>query len=142
MVDKVAIIRTARRRNEKRSRNGGGDDGQCAYLKSRFIQFCRRRTLMQNGRQRAAGLPACVPRTISRQKDCSCLGRNAGLAVFARAFSALINEVSVTSGGPRSLARSLTPFISWSWSVQSGRYYADSSCVSDFSAGDFPLSAE
>lgn len=57
-------------------------------------------------------------------------------AVFARAFSALINEVSVTSsvgGAGGTLAHSRLSF-GFSWSVQSGRYYADSSCVSDFSS--------
>lgn len=42
-----------------------------------------------------------APWTVSRQKDRSSLplGATAGpAAVFARAFSALINEVSVTSG--------------------------------------------
>jgi len=55
------------------------------------------------GRGRGRGGDGRVPYGPYRDKKIArlCLRRNAGPAVFARAFSALINEVSVTSGRSR-----------------------------------------
>lgn len=109
MTNKVAITRTARRRNEKSVERGNGSargGGQCAYLKSRTNRvhsISSSTGINAKKKKKTVTRPAGhrMPRGPYQDKKIgSCLRRNA-VGFRSRAFSVLINEVSVTSGRPR-----------------------------------------